>query len=89
MDSEVLEVLAAKLPDAPINLANVAAVTTAYQVGLTWQEGPYNGGTPVIDYQVSFTEVATNSYTVFSNGLSTTSETVTGLTPGVAYRFVV
>ena len=81
--------LAAKLPDAPINLANVPAVTTANQVGLTWQEGPYNGGAPVIDYQVSFTEVATNSYTVFSDGLLTTSETVTGLTPGVTYRFVV
>ena len=30
LDSEVVEILAAKLPDAPINLANVPEVTTAY-----------------------------------------------------------
>ena len=29
------------------------------------------------------------SYTVFSSGVLTTTETVTGLTPGVTYRFVV
>ena len=29
------------------------------------------------------------SYTVFSSGILTTTETVTGLTPGVTYRFVV
>ena len=50
LDSEVVEILAAKLPDAPINLVNVPLVTTAYQVGLSWEEGAYNGGSPVIDY---------------------------------------
>ena len=30
LDSKVVEILAAKLPDAPINLANVPEVTTAY-----------------------------------------------------------
>ena len=29
------------------------------------------------------------NYTVFSSGVLTTTETVTGLTPGVTYRFVV
>lgn len=48
--SEEISILAAKVPDAPINLVNVPAVTTAYQVGLSWQDGPYNGGSPVIDY---------------------------------------
>ena len=50
LDSEVVEILAAKLPDAPINLANVPELTTAYQVSLSWEEGAYNGGSPVIDY---------------------------------------
>ena len=89
LDSEVIEILAAKLPDAPINLANLQLVTTAYQVGLSWEEGAYNGGSPVIDYQVSYSEVSSISYTVFSTGVLTTTETVTGLTPGVTYRFVV
>ena len=32
------------LPDAPINLANNAAVTSATTVGLTWAAGMSNGG---------------------------------------------
>ena len=56
-DSEVLEVLAAKLPDAPVNLVNLPEVTNAFQVGLSWEEGAYNGGSPVIDYTVSYVEV--------------------------------
>jgi len=71
-DSEILEVLAAKLPDAPVNLANLPSVTTAYQVGLSWDEGPYNGGSAVIDYEVSFTEVTADSLQIFSSGILTT-----------------
>jgi hypothetical protein len=40
--------------NAPINLANVPAVTTATQIGLTWSPGPSNGGTPILDYTVSY-----------------------------------
>lgn len=32
-------------PAAPINLANVPSVTTGYQIGLTWTEAAFNGGT--------------------------------------------
>jgi len=84
-----LAVLAAKIPDAPINLANDAEVTSAYQVGLSWNEGVYNGGSSVIDYQVSFAEVTSSEYAIFASGIITTSITVTSLTPGVTYKFVV
>lgn len=50
LESDEISILAAKIPDAPVNLQSVPAVTTAYQVGLTWEDGAYNGGTPVIDY---------------------------------------
>ena len=53
-ESAVLSVIAAKVPDAPVNLSNMPEVTNAYQVGLTWAEGPYNGGSPLLDYQVSY-----------------------------------
>lgn len=82
-------ILAAKLPDAPLSLANNAAVTTAYQIGLTWADGSYNGGTPIIDYQVSFKLQAAGSYTVYQTGVLTKSITVTSLTPGVTYNFYV
>jgi hypothetical protein len=48
--SVALAVLAAKLPDAPLNLTNVSEVTTGYQVELSWTEGAYDGGSPEIDY---------------------------------------
>lgn len=40
------------LPDAVLNLANDAAKTESNQVGLSWSEGSFNGGTPVIDYSI-------------------------------------
>lgn len=49
------------VPEAPTDLANVPAITLANQVGLTWNEGPTNGGSPVIDYKLIYGE-ATGSY---------------------------
>jgi len=34
-------------PDAPINLVNVVAITSSTKIGISWEEGPSNGGTPV------------------------------------------
>lgn len=53
--SSILSVLAAKIPDAPLGPYNNAAVTSGYQVGLTWStDGTYDGGSPIIDYYVYF-----------------------------------
>ena len=48
--STVMSVRAAKLPDAPLNLANNAVITASGVIGLTWSPGVYDGGSPVIDY---------------------------------------
>jgi hypothetical protein len=52
LSSELIVVASAK-PDAPKNLENLSAVTSATQIGLSWAQGSYNGGSPVIDYRVS------------------------------------
>ena len=52
--SNTVYILAASLPDSPINLANNAAVTTAGVVGLNWDDGAYDGGSPIIDYTIYF-----------------------------------
>ena len=62
LDSQVVSILAAKLPDAPVNLANVQAITNGYQVGLVWQDGAYNGGSAVLDYTVSFKQSSASNY---------------------------
>ena len=85
--STAVSIRAAKIPDAPINLANVPAITTAYQIGLSWTEGVYNGGSPVLDYQVEYKITTDATYTVYASGYTFTSITVTSLTPGVTYMF--
>jgi hypothetical protein len=56
LQSQAVTILAARVADPPVNLANVPSITTAYQIGITWQDGAYNGGTPILDYRVSFKE---------------------------------
>ena len=85
--SSILSVLAAKIPDAPLGPYNDAAVTSGYQVGLTWStDGTYDGGSPIIDYSVFYSTSSTGPFTLFKVE-TTKSSTVTGLTPGVYYYF--
>ena len=62
--------------DAPLNLVNVPAVTTAYQAGLSWNIGANSGGTPVIDYRVIYDQ-GTNNWAILSAGIVLTSYTST------------
>lgn len=64
-------------------------VTTAYQIGLTWDEGVDNGGSPVLDYKLSFKDVSESVFTVFESNIEANTITVTGLTPSVTYQFLV
>lgn len=48
--STTLAVVAASVPDTPLNFSNVAGVTNASQIGLSWIQGVSNGGSPVLDY---------------------------------------
>jgi len=41
-----------EIPDEPLNLQDVVEVTTAFVIGLQWQDGISFGGTPVLDYKV-------------------------------------
>ena len=40
-------------PDFPINLSEVYADRTATSLGLEWEDGSQNGGSPVLDYTIS------------------------------------
>lgn len=41
-------------PDSPENLSENYALRTATNLGLIWLSGTNNGGSPVIDYTVSY-----------------------------------
>jgi hypothetical protein len=75
--------LAATIPDAPLSLANNAVITTGYIIGLTWSSSSYNGGSPVIDYRVSYAVESSSTYTIYASGISTASTILTNLNPGI------
>jgi hypothetical protein len=50
-------------PDAPTNLANNEAVTDDIVIGLSWNPGLSDGGTPLIDYRLWYA-LETEDYTV-------------------------
>jgi hypothetical protein len=76
------------VPDAPINVANLPAVTAGNQVGLKWTSGLVNGGSLLLDYRILFDSgLGTDTFTELVSGLQTTEYTVTGLIRGTTYRF--
>ena len=42
------------VPDAPLSLVRLEATSTTTSIGISWQDGLYNGGLVVQDYKVSF-----------------------------------
>jgi hypothetical protein len=42
------------VPDAPVNLINNFAVTNKAVIQFSWSNGVSDGGSPVLDYRVSF-----------------------------------
>jgi hypothetical protein len=88
--SESLSVYAATIPDAPLAVANVPGLTTGFQVGLTWQDGSYDGGSPVLDYLVSYrTSGSAEDFSVYEKIFTNPRAEIIGLTPGQSYEFVV
>jgi hypothetical protein len=61
-------------------------LTTGYQIGVQWTEGLYDGGSPVLDYQV---EVTDELGSVSNYVVAELKFLVTGLAPGNIYTFVV
>lgn len=86
--SNEISVRAASLPSAPISLANNVAVTTSGTVGLTWLAPSSNGGSPIIDYQISY-KTGSSAFSVLATGVTTTSYTASSLTSDVIYTFKV
>jgi len=84
--SNEVTIRAAKLPDAPVSLANNAAVTASGVIGLTWLPGAYDGGSPIIDYRLSYHE-SSGSFVVLATGVVPASYTATSLIADTIYTF--
>lgn len=74
-------------PDPPSALANNPAITSATVIGMTWTAPTVVGGTPVIDYRISWDQ-GTSQYTDLATGITTLSYSTTAtLTANTVYRF--
>lgn len=87
--SQSISIRAARIPDAPINLADVKLVTNAYQIGLSWDNGLYDGGSPVIDFLLNYKVATDTVYTIYRHDITANTITVTELSPGVIYSFFI
>jgi titin len=75
------------VPSLPLNVAGSGGNA---RVTLVWSAPSSNGGRSITDYAIRFSSNAGVSWTTFSDGVSTaTNTTVTGLTNGTAYVFQV
>lgn len=69
--SEIGEGALIKLrPDAPINLENDPAITDAFSIAFTYAEGPSDGGTPVIDFDIYY-DKAVGDWELLETGVAT------------------
>ena len=84
-DSNIVSILAAQVPDEPTSLQDVPAITSATQIGLSWVAPVFNGGSPILDYQVWSDEASGATFTLFAENVVETSYTATGLTQGQTY----
>lgn len=73
-------------PDAPVSLAETVASRTATSITFTWSLGAANGGTPVIDFRISYDQ-SIGTYVTLASGVSSQTYTATGLTTGNHYTF--
>jgi len=54
-------------PDPPTSLQNNIAVTSGTQAGITWLDGDYDGGRPVLDYAVYYDNATFNTSILLAN----------------------
>lgn len=77
-------------PDAPLNLLNEATITLATQIGIKWTIGVKDGGSPVIDYRVTYLDpLGDGTFEILQSNILVKTFTATGLTAGKIYTFKV
>lgn len=73
-------------PDAPLSVANQAAVTDQSNIGVTWIDGVSNGGSAVIDYHVQFSISPYSTWSDADTNKVGYTFTISGLTAGQTYK---
>ena len=85
--SSVFTILAAVVPDEPVNFVRDQGQTTENQVTFTWSAPADDGANTIIDYSVEMYNDNDSAFQEVATGLTSTTYTETSLTPGTIYRF--
>lgn len=64
-------------PDPPVALVNNVATTSATETALSWSTGASDGGTPIIDYRISYSAVGAGVFNTLAAGIQTTTYSTT------------
>lgn len=75
-------------PDAPINLAEDETQRTKSTLAIKWDPAPFTGGASIDYYRISYA-VGEGSFEVLANNHLITDYTLTELTAGITYKFIV
>ncbi len=75
------------VPDSPVALTNNFAVTNKAVIQFTWSDGVSDGGSPVVDYRISFDQ-ATDTWVFLQGGITLRQFTTSlPLIVGRTYKF--
>ena len=77
------------IPDAPTSIVESMALKSGKTISLSWSDGSKDGGSPVIDYQISYNSNGTSTYDILVSSLTVKSYTASALTEGKNYTFVI
>lgn len=79
------------IPDAPISLINVAAITDVTKIGLSWKNGKSNGGSVITSYTISYAKVSESTFTeVLGTTITATQYTTNfAIEASISYKFKV
>jgi hypothetical protein len=75
------------VPTAPL-AANDVARTTNTAITIAWPASQENGGTPILDYSISYAIVG-DDYQVLADGVTDLYYTAGGVVTGTNYKFIV
>jgi hypothetical protein len=75
-------------PDTPINIEEFTAYRTAKSIGLAFEEGPSNGGAPILDYRITYTTDYDNSQ-IIASAIAGSPYLAVNLYTGSTYSFIV
>jgi hypothetical protein len=79
--SSGVQILAARIPDAPVSVSSFFCFNQGKKISLKWSEGQYNGGSDVLDYSLLYSQGG-GSFIPISSGIQDTKFITKGLTSG-------